>query len=156
MAFADRLFPVHKRDFVGKRWVKVGLRTLHLMGLAGIGGAWFYTVEPSQWLPFLWLTMVSGLLMLLVEVWSHGIWLLQVRGLAIFVKIILLSFSALLPHSLEPALIMLVIMISGVISHAPGRVRYYSPFYHRRITPDSWQWRSAESITDIPGDRSGD
>ncbi|OMH38296.1 hypothetical protein [Motiliproteus sp. MSK22-1] len=145
MALADRLFPAQKRDFPGKRWVKILLRTVHLMGLAGIGGAYFYSVDASQWLPFLWVTMVSGLLMLIVEVWSHGVWLLQVRGLAIFVKILLLSFSALLPQSMDPVLIMIVILISGIVSHAPGRLRYYSPFYRRRITPDTWQWQGDRS-----------
>ncbi|MEH6627640.1 MAG: hypothetical protein V7739_14445 [Motiliproteus sp.] len=142
MAMTDQLFPAQSRDFAGKRWIKIALRTLHLMGLAGIGGAYFYTVEASLWLPFLWITMISGLLMLAVEVWSHGIWLLQLRGLAILFKIGLLSISALLPAAFDPALIMVVILISSVISHAPGRLRYYSPFYHRRITPETWQWGS--------------
>ncbi len=142
MTIADHLFPARSRDFPGKRWIKIGLRTLHLMGIAGIGGAYFYTVEASQWLPFLWLTMASGLLMLAVEVWSHGIWLLQIRGLAILFKIALLSVSATLPAAFDPALIMVVILISSVISHAPSRLRYYSPFFHRRITPENWQWKS--------------
>ncbi|MCW8885474.1 MAG: hypothetical protein OQK12_09505 [Motiliproteus sp.] len=141
MSLTDYLFPETKRDFSGKRWVKIGLRTLHLMGLAGIGGAYFYAVDAVQWLPFLWLTMISGLLMLVVEVWSHGIWLLQVRGLTILFKVALLSVSALLPQAFDPALIMLVIAISSVISHAPGRLRYYSPFYKRQISAETWQWR---------------
>ncbi len=134
------LFPPRKRDFAGKRWLKIGLRTAHLMGLAGIGGGYFYRVDSALWLPFLWLIIVSGVLMLLVEVWSHGIWLLQLRGLAIILKIMLLGVGATLPDSLDPLLMMVIILISGVIAHAPGRLRYFSPFYRRRITPETWRW----------------
>jgi hypothetical protein len=140
MRLATALFPVHKRDFYGKRWIKIGLRTLHLMGLAGLGGGYLYQAEAADWLPYLWLTLISGLSMLLVEAWSHGIWLLQVRGLSIFIKIGLLGWAAWLPDSLDALIALCVVFISGMISHAPGRVRYYSPFYGRVIKPENWRW----------------
>ncbi len=139
------LFPPMPRDFCFKRHSKTLLRSLHLIGMAGVGGAYFYPAQPADWLPFLWLTLVSGLLMVAIEIWSHGIWLLQLRGVAIMVKLILLlgvSLPGAVVGSMIPvATIIVVIVISGIISHATRNLRYYSPFYRRRISVDDWQWR---------------
>lgn len=136
------LFPQRSRQFAGKRWCKIGLRTLHLFGIAGIGGAYLYQAPAADWQPFLWLTLISGVSMVLIELWSHCIWLLQVRGLAITLKLALLGLATLLPSAAEPWLLFAIITISGIISHAPSRQRYYSPFYGRKITLDDWQWAS--------------
>ncbi|MEH6471066.1 MAG: hypothetical protein V7752_07440 [Halopseudomonas sp.] len=135
-------FPARSRQFAGKRWCKIALRTLHLFGIAGIGGAYLYQAPEQDWMPFLWLTLSTGGLMVLVELWSHCIWILQVRGLAILCKLTLLGIAAGLPTDYDPWLLFVVIMISGIISHAPSRQRYYSPFYGRKITLDDWQWPS--------------
>tara|TARA_R110001583_G_scaffold48568_4_gene152180 strand:- start:1785 stop:2237 length:453 start_codon:yes stop_codon:yes gene_type:complete len=142
-AFLGRwLFPLHSRQFAGKRWCKIGLRTLHLFGIAGIGGAFLYHAPANDWLPFLWLTLATGTLMVLIELWSHCIWLLQLRGILILIKLVLLGLTAILPPSFDSGILFVVIMISGVISHASSRQRYYSPFYGRKITLDDWQWPS--------------
>lgn len=135
-------FPQRSRQFAGKRWCKIGLRTLHLFGIAGIGGAFLYQSSSDEWWPFLGLTLATGTLMVLIELWSHGIWLLQLRGIAIVVKLALLGLCVVLPPSYNPWLLFVVILISGVISHASSRQRYYSPFYGRKITLDDWQWPS--------------
>lgn len=138
---SEWLFPSCSRDFIGKRWFKIGLRSLHLVGLAGVGGAYLYAAAFDDWFPYLLLTLSSGSLMMAVELWSHGIWLLQVRGLAIVLKLSLLALAGLLPAAMDPMILMVVILISGVIAHAPSRLRYYSPFYGRKITLDDWQWK---------------
>lgn len=135
-------FPQRSRQFAGKRWCKIFLRTLHLFGIAGIGGAYLYHAPAADWQPFLWLTLTTGIAMVLVELWSHGIWILQVRGLAIALKLTLLGLATGLPTAADPWLIFVVICISGVIAHAPSAQRYYSPFYGRKITLDDWQWCS--------------
>ncbi|MEH6823165.1 MAG: hypothetical protein V7629_04540 [Motiliproteus sp.] len=135
-------FPPQSRQFTGKRWCKIGLRSLHLFGIAGVGGGFLYQVPAQHWTPFLWLTLATGVLMVLIELWSHCIWLLQLRGLTILFKLGLLSAAAVLPAEVDPWLLFTVIMISGVISHASSRQRYYSPFYRRLITLDNWQWCS--------------
>ncbi|MEH6648523.1 MAG: hypothetical protein V7707_00700 [Motiliproteus sp.] len=133
-------FPRRSRQFAGKRWCKITLRTLHLFGIAGIGGAYLYHAPAADWQPFLKLTLATGIAMVLVELWSHCIWILQVRGLAIMFKLVLLAMATLLPTAANPWLLFIIIMISGFISHAPSAVRYFSPFYGRRITLDDWQW----------------
>jgi len=81
------------------------------------------------------LAMVSGGLMMLIDIISNPVWIVQVRGLAIFLKLILLVFLGNWP-SLDGLLLAVIIIISGIISHAPSNLRYYS-IYHRRVTSSS-------------------
>ncbi len=132
------LFPPRIRDFPGKRWVRILLRTLHLVGVAGLGGAYFYEAAPADWLPYLWLTVASGVLMMALEVWSHGIWLLQLSGLLIQLKCLLLVLNICLGGAWQLPLILAVLGISGVIAHSPARIRHYGPWHRRVLTVDNW------------------
>lgn len=67
-----------------------------------------------------------------IAVWNSGIWLIQLRGQAILLKLLLLSLMPLIPSQRLP-LFLAILVISGVISHAPASVRYYSLFHGRRI-----------------------
>ncbi len=136
------LFPDRSRGFPGKRWVNISLRTLHLVGTAGLGGAFLYGAPVEAWLPYLWLTLSSGFLMAGLECWSNGVWLIQLRGLAVLLKLLLLLAIAV-TGGMDLPLFLLVILVSGVIAHAPGSVRYYSPYHGRRL----------ESLGDASGDR---
>lgn len=112
--------------------MNIGLRTLHLIGIAGLGGAWFYQVSEVMWRPYLWLALLSGMAMVILAVWSNGVWLLQLRGLVIVFKLILLWLILWMPGYSWP-LGMMVIVLSSVIAHAPGNLRYYSPWHRRCI-----------------------
>ncbi|GAA3918069.1 hypothetical protein GCM10022277_11460 [Litoribacillus peritrichatus] len=117
-------------DFTGKRWLKIGLRTLHLIGFAGVFATALNEVpQPEFWL----ITIVSGLGLLALEAMSNFIWFVQVRGFVIYLKMGLLFALYVLP---EYALIwlILIITISGVISHAPSSIRYYSFIHGRKVT----------------------
>ncbi len=108
------------------------LRTLHLIGVAGLGGGFLYQAMDQSWRLYLWLTMFSGIGLVLISVWSNGIWLLQLRGQAILFKLVLLGSIPLWPLLKLPVLI-LVLVISGIISHAPASVRYHSLYHGHRI-----------------------
>ncbi|MDH3317741.1 MAG: hypothetical protein OER43_18500 [Gammaproteobacteria bacterium] len=123
-------FPLRQRGFRGKRWVNVALRTAHLLGVAGMGGALLGGVAQTAWLPYLYLTLATGLAMMALELWSSAIYLLQVRGQATLLKVALLAAIPLTP-GLEAPVVALTIVISGVVSHAPASVRYYSVFHGR-------------------------
>ncbi|MFC1775806.1 hypothetical protein ACFL3I_00520 [Pseudomonadota bacterium] len=114
-----------------KRWTKISLRTLHLLAAAGVGGGILFGLEKDLWTGYWWLAMASGVLMMLVDIISNPVWLVQVRGVSIFIKLILLAFIGIKPDW-DGFLVGLIIIISAVISHAPGKLRYYS-FYHRKV-----------------------
>ncbi|PWG64292.1 hypothetical protein [Sediminicurvatus halobius] len=126
------LFPPESRSFAGKRWVNIALRSLHLVGTAGAGAGMLFGVSPAQWQAYLWLTVITGVLMVALQLWSNGVWLLQLRGLAIGVKLLLLVAALRWPQS-GPAMLIAVVLLSGVISHAPGDIRYHSPWHGRRL-----------------------
>ncbi|MCB1869497.1 MAG: hypothetical protein KDI43_13515 [Gammaproteobacteria bacterium] len=132
MILRQLLFPAVSRFFPGQRWVNIMLRTLHLIGIAGLGGGFFYPAEGDIWRTFFTLTIWSGVGLTAISIWSNGIWLVQLRGQAILMKLILLGLMPLLP-SQRLSLLLVILVISGVISHAPAKVRYYSLFHGRRI-----------------------
>lgn len=138
ICYSDRMslycwiFPEHSRSFRGIRGLNIALRTLHLIGIAGIGGAYLYPVDHHAWQPYLWLTVLSGLGLVAVSLYGNGIWLIQLRGLVILLKLLLLSLLTFLPEVAFQGGIV-VIVLSSVIAHAPGKWRYYSPWHRRCV-----------------------
>ena len=125
-------FPEKSRGFKGKRWLDISLRSIHLMGLLGVAGGFIFHVEESIWLPYFVITLISGFAMVMLSLWTHGKWLLQNRGLAIIFKLFLFIIIPVTP-GYETFLLLSIVLISGVSSHAPAKFRYYSPFYGRQI-----------------------
>lgn len=125
------LCPRESRQFTGKRWLKISLRTLHLVGIAGLAGGILFKLPVAQWHGYLVLTMVSGFCYLGLELWSNGIWFIQLRGITIFVKLGLVY--VMMQHPDQAWWVVIIIVLSSVISHAPGNVRYFSPWHRRRV-----------------------
>lgn len=119
-----RLFPHPARQFPGQRWLNILLRCLHLVGMAGIGAGFLFALSQTQWLPYWYLTLGSGVALCALYIWSSLIWLFQLKGLAILVKLMLLWIAMHQPQ-LQPWLFVLIVLISGLIAHAPGNVRGY-------------------------------
>ena len=120
------------RSFPGMRWVRISLRTLHLicMGL-WVGGIAAGQIPES--LSFaLWGTVISGLLFVVLELFHSPVILVQVKGLAVFVKMMLLLAAVEIPeHALAVSIV--AIVIGGISSHMPGRYRYYSIFHGKVV-----------------------
>lgn len=116
-----------------KRWTKISLRTLHLLAVAGVGGGILFGVERDLWINYWWLAIISGILMMLVDIISNPVWIVQVRGLSIFFKLALLILLGVYPDW-DGLLVVVIIIISGVISHAPSKLRYYSMYHGSVIT----------------------
>jgi len=119
-----------------KRWFKISLRTLHLLAIAGVGGGILFSLEKDLWIHYWWLAILSGVLMMLMDIISNPVWLVQIRGLVIVAKLILLFFLGINP-AWDSILLVVIIIISGVISHAPGKLRYYSTYHRKVITSDA-------------------
>jgi len=118
-----------------KRWTKISLRTLHLLAVAGVGGGILFGLEKDLWINYWWLALVSGVFMMVIDITSNPIWMVQVRGLVIYLKLVLLAVIGSNP-SIDGLLLAVIIVISGIISHAPSQLRYYS-FYHRKVISSS-------------------
>lgn len=118
------LFPKEPRIFRGQRWGNIILRTLHMVGVAGTAGGYLFAVEEARWLPFGYLTLVTGIALMFLYLAGTFAWLMQFKGLAIVVKLLLLALALWIPDW-RATLFIVVILISGVIAHAPGSVRGY-------------------------------
>ena len=119
-----------------KRWSKISLRTLHLLAVAGVGGGILFALEKDLWINYWWLALVSGVLMMVMDIAANPVWIFQVRGLVILLKLILLALLGSIP-GWDSFLLAVIIIISAVISHAPGKLRYYSLYHRRVISSDS-------------------
>ncbi len=130
------LFPENKRDIPAKRSLSLVLRTLHLIGIAGLAGAFLFSLPANQWREYLWLTLATGSLMVVKEIYTDGIWLVQLRGQIIIAKVALLALFWFYFQRLDSTVYMLIIVLSGVISHGPGKLRYYSIWHAKVYTAD--------------------
>lgn len=125
------------------------MRTLHLLGICGLAGAYLFQQPEAAWFPYLLMTVLSGLVMAGLEIYSNPIWLLQLRGHVIGIKLLLLSTMTWWFEQPNSLIYIFIIVISGVVSHAPGRLRYYSVFYRRVLTEDII--RKPDEIKDCGG-----
>ncbi len=112
--------------------MNVLFRTTHLVGLGGLGAGFLYPAMGQEWLNYLYLTLASGLGLTVISIYSNGIWLIQLRGQVVFLKLLLMGVIPLVP-SWGAEIFIAVIVLSGWIAHAPARVRYYSIYHRRRV-----------------------
>jgi len=125
-------FPSESRFLPGQRWLNVLFRTSHLVGLAGLGAGFLYTGVGQEWLLYLYLTLFSGLGLVFISIYSNAIWLIQLRGQIVLLKLLMMASIPLVP-AFGAEIFIAVVVLSGWISHAPARVRYYSIFHGRKI-----------------------
>ncbi|HHJ20373.1 MAG TPA: hypothetical protein ENJ84_11220 [Gammaproteobacteria bacterium] len=127
----NRLFPRKSRQFMGQRWLNIILRSLHLVGIAGVSGGFLFTLEIAQWKIFWLLALVTGITLSLIYLWSNALWLFQLKGVAIITKLVLLGIAFVQP-AWRAELFVVIILISAIIAHAPGKVRGYLLFMRHR------------------------
>lgn len=125
MGFKQILFPQTSREIPGKRYISLTLRGLHLVGVAGVAGLFLFQLPFEQWRIYGLLALVSGVLMMAMEIWGDGVWLFQLRGQAVLLKLLLLVLALIWPASAAINFI-LIVLLSAFFSHAPGKIRYYS------------------------------
>jgi hypothetical protein len=129
-ALRRRLDDVDSRPLRFSRPLRTTLRTLHLLAFGALYGGHVFGVDAERLRPALVAVVASGLAFMLFEIWRSPIWLVQLRGAATYLKLGLLLL-------VEPfwdqrvAILSLVVVIGAVVSHMPGRYRYYSLLHGR-------------------------
>jgi hypothetical protein len=112
------LFPDPPRSFPGRRSLKIVLRGVHVVCAAFCLGA--YAFDTAERLPWLVAAIVSGLLIVALDLHESAAFLLEVRGLVVMGKVVAL---ALLPAG-GAWLLAAIVFVSVVSSHAPSSVRH--------------------------------
>jgi hypothetical protein len=126
------LIPSEPRRYPGQRWVKMVARAIHII-LSGVYlGALVFLVEPeTRWRWFL-AALLSGVLMTCLDLYESGGFLLQLRGLVVGGKTLLLAFLPAFGAA-TVWVVAAVAFVSVISSHAPASVRYYLIWGRGRI-----------------------
>ena len=82
------------RDFSGKRWLNVALRTLHVCGIILLGASLTGAAPP---LLAVVLTVISGGLMFAIDLWANPGHIRETAGFGVLVKLLLVGGMALSP-----------------------------------------------------------
>jgi hypothetical protein len=126
------LIPPEPRRYPGQRWVKMCARSCHVI-LAGIYlGSLVFRIDTPDRLPWFVAALLSGFLMVCLDLYESGAFLLQLRGLVTAAKLALL---ALLPLYGDAAVwVVAGLAFSSVISsHASSKFRYFLVWGRGRI-----------------------
>jgi hypothetical protein len=99
--------------------------------VAAFYGGHVYGVPEERLEPALWAVVATGFAFAILEIVRAPIWLVQLRGVAVYLKIGLM-FGATPGSPLRVPLLTLALVIGVVVSHMPGRYRYHS-LLHRRV-----------------------
>lgn len=124
--------PATLRTFPGIRWVRIALRTAHLIAMGLLIGGVAGGASSSGLSAALWGTFLSGALFVAIELYQSALFVFQVKGIAVLVKLLLLVLAVERPESALPFLIVAVV-IGGISSHMPGRYRHYSLLHGRPL-----------------------
>jgi hypothetical protein len=130
----DRLarFLETSRDVRGLRPMRTTLRTAHIIAFAVLYGGHVYGLPAERLVPALAATVLTGGAFAALECYHAPIWLVQLRGVATVVKLVLVACVGL-RWELRVLLLTVAIAIGSVASHMPGRFRYYSVLHGRQI-----------------------
>jgi len=104
-----------------------------VLSAAGLLGAHAFEVQPATAAPWLHATLLTGVLLLLLDLHESAAFLLQVRGLIVILKLALVGVLPWL-GSYGTWALAAIVLVSVVSSHAPGRVRYFLLVGGSRIT----------------------
>jgi hypothetical protein len=112
------------------RVLRTTLRTLHLLAVGAYYGGHVFSVPPGL-MPAALAVVATGVVFVVFEVWSAPVWLVQIRGVATYLKLALIASISLFWE--QRVLILSVVTAIGVVvTHAPASLRYYS-VRHRRV-----------------------
>lgn len=107
-----------------RRWVGIGLRCAHLAGVVLLGASLHgAALEPRIGAGT---TLLSGIGLLAVEWADTRIRLTELAGMVALLKVAAMAWMAT-DHAATPALFWLVLVLSGMVSHAPRAVRHWRP-----------------------------
>ena len=113
---------------------------MHILGVVGTGGGILLAVPMPEWQSYWLLTMATGSILLLWEVWRDWRWLIQLKGVLTIAKLLLVA-CALPFATVQQELFIAALMLSVLVSHGPAGLRHYS----------IWHGKTLESKREIKG-----
>lgn len=127
------LLPEQMRFLPKARAWAIGFRTIHLTAFGLLLGGYAFAANPDRLLPYLWVTILSGLGLIAIEMGTMGLyWLFLGKGIMVVAKLVLLLAIPVFWEA-RIVLLLLVVVIASVGSHMPSRYRHYSVLHQRVI-----------------------
>jgi hypothetical protein len=118
-----------------RRFWNILFRTLHLMAFGLVLGGAAFHVEPERVMPALIATIMTGAFLVMLEIHDDHRWPFLGKGLVVLAKLGLLLLVPLFPGGRVP-LFVAVVVLAGVGSHMPRRLRHYSVLERRVVGLD--------------------
>lgn len=113
----------------------IAFRTAHI-GVTGVlFGGHVFGMAAERLLPWLYLTILTGAVLVIIEAYPSWRWCYQGRGVMPIAKVLAMCLIPWLWNYCVPILIA-IIVIGSVGSHMPRRFRYYS-FLDGRVVDDA-------------------
>lgn len=128
----ELLLPARPRELPGKRWLKIFLRGLHVLAAGLFVGASVFPATPQEHKMCLVAAVLTGVMLVSLDLYESGAFLLQVRGAVLVAKLACLCLLPWLGAARNPVLMVLVV-VAVVSSHAPAKVRYHLLFGRGRV-----------------------
>ncbi len=132
MSLRDLLLPLPPRRLTHARAWNVAFRTAHLAAIGTLLGGHVFGVPHDRLVAWLWASIGTGAALMIVEAFATLDWLMQVSGLLVLLKLLLLLVIPFAWDARVPILYT-VIAVAGIGSHMPGQYRHYSLYYRRNM-----------------------
>jgi hypothetical protein len=112
--------PGKLRDFRGRRWLSVFLRSAHLVAVIAFAAVLLTTTPLPEYSGSA--VLITGILIWLLDIWHKPGHLVEGAGLSMLLKLILIVGMIYSP-GLRVPLFWIIVIWSGVFSHAPASFR---------------------------------
>ena len=118
------LFPPEPRSFPARRVFKIALRAAHVLCAGVAAGSYLLSVADPVRSHWMIAAAATGAAMLLLDLQETAVFLLQVRGLIVLIKIGLLGALPLL-GPWQGWILAALVGLSVISSHASSKFRYF-------------------------------
>ena len=111
------------------------IRALHILATGVLLGGYIFLQSTTALEPWLLASVITGLLLLAIDLHASMAVLLEVRGLLLLIKLALLLLLPIFEQLSIPLLI-IVLFIGAIGSHMTKRYRHKVLLFANFITPD--------------------
>jgi TctA family transporter len=103
----------------------IALRTAHVLVISVLFGGAVFRIPLDQLVPFQRLAVVTGLALIVSEIFHRPHWPTQIRGVMVFIHAGLLGLVIFRPD-LAVIWLLTALVVGMVGSHLPKRIRHWS------------------------------
>ncbi len=117
-----------------RRLCNIVTRTAHIAVTGILVGGHVFRVDPKLLIPYLYLAVTTGVVLMLIEAFPYQHYWFEGRGTLVVVKVLLLCSVLWLWNARVPILLA-VVVIGSFGSHMPRKYRHYALTERRFVDP---------------------